>query len=135
MSYLESLFCCIEWEKSRLNHRSGEKGSELPPNSGWRQFPALLPSLVVEPRAHINQFLFSFESEWDSKLDQSWEYINHSQIYKCRNWEQGCTVSFLEIFVSHFRYSAINIQSSKKEFPRKKITESLKRQVCAADGA
>ncbi len=29
-SYLESLFSCIAWENFRLNHRSGEKGRELP---------------------------------------------------------------------------------------------------------
>ncbi len=41
-SYLESLFCCISWENSWLNRRSGEKGRELPLRSSWGQFPALL---------------------------------------------------------------------------------------------
>ncbi len=26
---------------------------------------------------------------------RSWEYINRSQIHECRNWERGCTVSFV----------------------------------------
>jgi hypothetical protein len=38
--------------------------------------------------------------------DRSWEYSNRSQIHKCRNWERGCAISFLEIFVLNFRYSA-----------------------------
>ncbi len=35
--------------------------------------------------------------------DRWWEYINHSQIHECRNWEWGTTVSFLGIFVSNIR--------------------------------
>ncbi len=53
-SYLESLFSCIAWENSRLNCRSGEKGRELPPSSGWWQFPTLPSAPTVEPRVHIN---------------------------------------------------------------------------------
>ncbi len=37
--------------------------------------------------------------------DRSWEFMNSSQIHDWRNWELGRTVSFLEIFVSNFRYS------------------------------
>ncbi len=37
-------------------------------------------------------------------------HINPSQIHECRSWERGRAVSFLEIFVSNFRYSAINFQ-------------------------
>jgi hypothetical protein len=33
---------------------------------------------------------------------RSWEYINGSQIHKCRNWERGRTVSFLGINTSIF---------------------------------
>jgi hypothetical protein len=34
-----------------------------------------------------------------------WEHINRSQIHECRNWERGCSVSFLGIAVSNFRCS------------------------------
>ncbi len=37
--------------------------------------------------------------------DQSWEYINRSQIQECRNWEWGRAVSFLGIHKSDFRYN------------------------------
>jgi hypothetical protein len=43
-------------------------------------------------------------------LDQSWEYINRSQIHECRNWERGRVVSFLGIFVSNFRYSVCAVR-------------------------
>jgi hypothetical protein len=35
---------------------------------------------------------------------RSWEYINHSRTHKCGNWDNGCTISLLGIFVSNFRY-------------------------------
>ncbi len=41
--------------------------------------------------------------------DQSWDYINHSQIHECRNWEGGCAVSFLGICVSNFRDGAFAV--------------------------
>jgi hypothetical protein len=34
------------------------------------------------------------------KADQSWEYINLSRIYECRNWETQLYNSVLEIKVS-----------------------------------
>ncbi len=37
-----------------FNRRRVEKGRELPPSSGWRQFPALPSAPVVEARVHIN---------------------------------------------------------------------------------
>ncbi len=39
-------------------------------------------------------------------LQSNREYINDSQIHKCRNWERGRAVSFLEKHQSDFRYSA-----------------------------
>jgi hypothetical protein len=33
-----------------------------------------------------------------------WEYINRSQTHKCGNWDRGCVIPFLGIFVSNFRY-------------------------------
>jgi hypothetical protein len=36
--------------------------------------------------------------------DRCWEYRNHLQIHECRNWERGCTVSFLKIHKSDFRH-------------------------------
>jgi hypothetical protein len=39
--------------------------------------------------------------------DRSWEYINDSQKHECRNFERGHAVSFLGVFVSNFRYSAV----------------------------
>ncbi len=52
-SYLESLFCCIAWDNSRLNPRSGEKGSV------WRQFfpktfTFLLWSLHIFWKLHVS---------------------------------------------------------------------------------
>ncbi len=41
--------------------------------------------------------------------DQSWEFINRSQIHEYRNWERGRAVSFLGIFVSNFRYNAFAV--------------------------
>jgi hypothetical protein len=35
---------------SWLNRRSGVDGRELPPKTVWRQFPAFLSTLAVEPR-------------------------------------------------------------------------------------
>jgi hypothetical protein len=52
-SYLESLFSHIARENSWLNCRSGKKGRELAPSTGWRQFPALPSAPAVEPRVHI----------------------------------------------------------------------------------
>ncbi len=39
------------------------------------------------------------------QADQSWEYINRSQIHECRNWVRVLTVSFLGIHNSEFRYN------------------------------
>ncbi len=33
-------------------------------------------------------------------------HVNRSQKHDCRTWEWGCAVSFLEIFVSNFRYTS-----------------------------
>jgi hypothetical protein len=43
---------------------------------------------------------------------------------KCRNWERGCKVSFLEIFVSNFRYSVFAVwkDSHLTRFPRSGVT-------------
>jgi hypothetical protein len=43
------------------NPRSGEKGREMPPNSGWRQFPALPSAPAVELRVHINYQYVKFQ--------------------------------------------------------------------------
>ncbi len=37
-------------------------------------------------------------------LDRSWEYINHSQTYECRNWDRGRTIPFLGIHKLDFWY-------------------------------
>jgi len=42
--------------------------------------------------------------------------INSSQIHECRDWERGRAVSFLEIFVSNFRYSAFAVYFSSVLF-------------------
>ena len=36
--------------------------------------------------------------------------INRSQIHECGNWEWGCAVSFLRIFVSNFWYSVFVVR-------------------------
>jgi hypothetical protein len=41
--------------------QSKEKGKELPPSSGWRQFPALPTTAVVDPRVHINDQHTNFQ--------------------------------------------------------------------------
>jgi hypothetical protein len=41
--------------------------------------------------------------------DQSWDYINHSQIHEGRNWAGGCAVPFLGICVSNFRDKAFAV--------------------------
>ncbi len=46
--------------------------------------------------------------------DRSCEYINRFQIHECRNWERGRAVSFLGIFVTHFRCSACCLCSYRK---------------------
>ncbi len=48
------------------------------------------------------RFIYSHDQ---SVKDQLREYINRSQIHKCRNWERGCAVSFLGIYVLNFRDS------------------------------
>jgi hypothetical protein len=55
MSYLEPLFCCIAF---RLNHRSREKGRELPPNRGTTALPS---ALAVEPKVYINDQHTNFQ--------------------------------------------------------------------------
>ncbi len=47
--------------------------------------------------------------------DRSWEYINRSQIHECRNWERGCAISFLGIFVSNIRCSSFAVYSTSKK--------------------
>jgi hypothetical protein len=47
------------------------------------------------------------------EVDRSWEYINRSQIYKCRNWEWGRAVSFLGIHKSDFLCSAVRTVYTK----------------------
>jgi hypothetical protein len=91
-SYLESLFFFIVWEKSQLNHRSREKGRELPPSTGWLQSLPSPPFLGWAESSHkwptykfplwkitdhkwkqlilVSQFrIWWFESEWDFKED------------------------------------------------------------------
>jgi hypothetical protein len=50
--------------KITLNHRSGEKGRELLPSSGWRQFPALPSAPRVQPRVHINDQRTNMDHKW-----------------------------------------------------------------------
>ncbi len=48
--------------------------------------------------------------------------VNRSLLHECRNWERGRAVSFLEIFVSNFRYNvfAVNtVPSTKNMYSRK----------------
>ncbi len=39
------------------------------------------------------------------QADRSWESVNRSQLYECRNWDWGRAVSFLGLFFSYFQYS------------------------------
>ncbi len=41
---------------------------------------------------------------WDKK-----EFTNRSQNHECRNWNRGRAVSFMEIFVSNFRYCLCSV--------------------------
>jgi hypothetical protein len=46
---------------SVFNHRRGEKGRELPLNSGWGQFPTIPSAPAVEPRVPINDQHTNFQ--------------------------------------------------------------------------
>ncbi len=37
-------------------------------------------------------------------VDRSWEYVNRSQTHECENCDCDRAISFMEIFVSMFRY-------------------------------
>ncbi len=37
-------------------------------------------------------------------------YINRSQTHECVNWDSGCAIPFLGIFVSNFRYCVFAVQ-------------------------
>ncbi len=50
----------VAWENSWLNCRSREKIRELPPSSGWQQYPALPSAPAVEPRVHKNDQQYKF---------------------------------------------------------------------------
>ncbi len=70
------------------------------------------------PNFHICMYLWViYYSHHRSAKDRWWEYINCSQIHECRNWEQGCAVSLLGIYVSNFWYSAWPWQNSVKIYP------------------
>ncbi len=43
-------------------------------------------------------------------------YKSLTDIYECIHWEQGHAVSFLEIFVSYFRYSALAVCATDRIF-------------------
>ncbi len=74
--------------------------------------------------------------------DRSWEYMNRSQRHECRNWERGRAVSFLEIFVSNFRYSAFAVcvifyflfvqEYIFKSFKAKQLLWKLSRSILTA---
>jgi hypothetical protein len=66
VSYAISIFLYCMRELSAQPPGSREKGKELPPSSGWRQFPVLPSAPAVEPRVHINheQTNFQFGNLW-----------------------------------------------------------------------
>jgi hypothetical protein len=76
-----------------------------------------LRGLVIsktELKCSVFQFLhwcickrFIYSQHWSAE-DKSWKYIIRSQVHACRNWERGCAVSLLGIYVSNFRYSVRN---------------------------
>ncbi len=54
--------------------------------------------------------LFCFRKK---NKDRSWEYINHSQIHECRNWDLGRAIPFLGIHKWDFRRSLLYIYLGK----------------------
>ncbi len=91
--------------------------------------PKNLKHIFPEMKLGCSQFLIStFMYLWamhqsanaiqQNRRNRPWEYIYRSQIHKCRNWERGRAVSFLGIFVSNFRYSALyHIKKTSCLFP------------------
>jgi hypothetical protein len=73
------------------------------------------PPFCVCERSINSQVRFTYfpTEEW---ADRSREYINRSQKHECGNWDCSRTVSFLEIFVSNFRYCvfAVCLRKSNK---------------------
>ncbi len=75
-----------------------------------------LPGLIISktnlmfclPFPHTcicERYIYSKDRSTYFVADRSWENINRSEIHECRNWERGCSVSFLGIHKSDFRYS------------------------------
>jgi hypothetical protein len=53
MGLICNLYFTVLHERTLLNCRSGKKGRELAPSTGWRQFPVLSSAPAVEPRVHL----------------------------------------------------------------------------------
>ncbi len=65
-------------------------------------------SVSTMPHSCIcERFIYSQDLSAYFAADQSWEYMNHSQIHECRNWERGWAVFFLGIHKSYFRYRGL----------------------------
>jgi hypothetical protein len=61
-------------------------------------------------------------------VDQSWEYINHSQTHECGNWEAGRAIPIKGIHKWYFPCSAIYLEYSDKEKRRKKERENFEQR-------
>jgi hypothetical protein len=70
--------------------------------------------LIVWPQSQFRhscvceRFIYSQERSTyflqQNRPDRLWEYINRSQAHECVNWDCGCAIPFLGIFVSNFRF-------------------------------
>jgi hypothetical protein len=58
---------------------------------------------------------FIYFHVWSAE-DPRRDYINRSHVYECRNWERGRAVSYLEIYVSCFRYSVLDVSYVTDEY-------------------
>jgi hypothetical protein len=61
-------------KNSQLNRKSREKGMELLPSSGWRQFPALPSTPAVVLKVHINDQHTNFQ--FKTITDHKWKQLS-----------------------------------------------------------
>ncbi len=112
--------CCFEYYCILNSTLHREFETNIPGNETARPHFQFLHSCICErffifPRSVRLFCCLAF-------ADRSWEYINCSQTQECRNWEWGCAVSFLGIFISSFWYmqcicSAHKHKSFRSAFP------------------
>jgi|LakMenE18May11ns_1017448.scaffolds.fasta_scaffold9346049_1 hypothetical protein len=71
--------------------------------------PTTFPYYVLSNYGHLKRIGPPIFLQQNRQTDL-WEYINRSQKQECRNWDCGCAVLFLGIFVSNFRYCVLAVR-------------------------